>query len=102
VFEQACASCHSWTGVSPIAPTATLTGSRAVNDPSAINVAQVVLSGAARRTPPGALGMPAFGHSYSDSEIAAVANYVTARFGSKASSITEKQVADLRKQTSQE
>ena len=28
--------------------------------------------------------MPAFGNAYSDDEIAAVANYVTARFGSKA------------------
>ncbi len=102
VFEGACASCHSWTGVSPIAPTATLTGSRAVNDPTAVNVAQVVLLGAARRTPQGTLAMPAFGDAYSDAEIAAVANYVTARFGSKPSSITEKQVADLRKQTAQE
>jgi mono/diheme cytochrome c family protein len=102
VFEGACASCHSWTGVSPIAPTATLTGARAVNDPSAVNVAQVVLLGGARRTPQGTLAMPAFGDAYSDAEIAAVANYVTARFGSKPSSITEKQVADLRKQTAQE
>ena len=29
--------------------------------------------------------MPAFGNAYSDVEIAAVANYVTARFGSKGS-----------------
>jgi len=102
VFEGACASCHGWSGVSPITSAATLTGARAVNDPSAINVAQVVLSGAGRRTPQGALPMPAFGNAYSDAEIAAVANYVTARFGSKPSSITEKQVADLRKQTAQD
>ena len=102
VFEGACASCHGWSGVSPIAPAATLTGARAVNDPSAVNVAQVVLSGAGRRTPQGALPMPAFGAAYSDAEVAAVANYVTARFGSKPSSITEKQVADLRKQTAQD
>jgi mono/diheme cytochrome c family protein len=101
VFEGACASCHSWSGVSPVTPAATLTGARAVNDPSAVNVAQVVLSGAARRIPQGALSMPAFGDAYSDAEIAAVANYVTARFGSAPSSITEKQVADLRKQTAQ-
>jgi len=34
VFEGACASCHDWSGVSPIADFATLTGSRAVNDPA--------------------------------------------------------------------
>jgi mono/diheme cytochrome c family protein len=32
--------------------------------------------------------MPAFGNAYSDEEIAAVANYVTARFGSKGSQLT--------------
>jgi mono/diheme cytochrome c family protein len=100
IFAGACASCHNWSGVSPITPLATLTGARAVNDPSAINVAQVVISGAERRTQD-AVSMPAFGNAYSDAEIAAVANYVTARFGSKPSAITEKDVANLRKQTSQ-
>ena len=42
--------------------------------------------------------MPAFGHAYSDDEIAAVANYVTARFGSKPSQLTAKDVAELREQ----
>ena len=83
VFEGACASCHGWTGVSPISPFATLTGARAVNDPSATNVAQIVISGTRRHTD-GAVSMPAFGAAYSDAEIAAVANYVTARFGAKA------------------
>lgn len=101
IFEGACASCHDWTGVSPVTPLATLTGARAVNDPTAANVAQVVISGAVRRNPPGALSMPAFGAAYSDAEIAAVANYVTARFGSRPSSITEKGVAALRQQTAQ-
>ena len=101
VFEGACVSCHGWTGESPLTPFATLTGARAVNDPGAINVAQIVISGTRRQTPPGALSMPAFGSAYSDAEIAAVANYVTARFGSKGSQITEQDVAALRKQTSQ-
>jgi mono/diheme cytochrome c family protein len=42
--------------------------------------------------------MPAFGSTYSDSEIASVANYVTARFGAKASDLTVDQVAKLRTQ----
>ncbi len=99
VFEQACVSCHSWTGVSAISPFATIAGARAVNDPSATNVAQIVISGTARRTPPGVVSMPAFGRSYSDVEIAAVANYVTGRFGSASSNISETQVSELRKQT---
>jgi len=98
VFAQACASCHSWTGVSSLSSSATISGSRAVNDPTATNVAQIVVSGTQRLTP-GSMSMPAFGSIYSDTEIAAVANYVTARFGSAASKLTAKDVAELRNQT---
>jgi mono/diheme cytochrome c family protein len=101
IFEGACAACHGWTGQSAITPFATLTGARAVNDPSAMNVAQIVISGTHRRTPNGVVSMPAFGPSFSDLEIAAVANYVTARFGSKGSALSEKDIADLRQQTAQ-
>jgi len=45
--------------------------------------------------------MPSFGNANSDDEIAAVANYVTARFGSKRSQITARYVAKLRKQTAE-
>jgi mono/diheme cytochrome c family protein len=98
VFAQACASCHSWTGVSALSPFATISGSRAVNDPTATNVAQIIISGT-QRLAPGALSMPPFGSTYTDSEIAAVANYVTGRFGTAASKLTAKDVADLRSQT---
>src|SRR5260370_23663631 len=79
VFEGACVSCHGWSGESPVSPFATLTGALAVNDPSAVNVAQIVLSGTIRHNPPDALSMPAFGNAYSADEIAASANYVTPR-----------------------
>jgi mono/diheme cytochrome c family protein len=101
IFEGTCVSCHGWTGESPVSPFATITGSVAVNDPSAINVAQIVISGTKRHTPDGVLSMPAFGDAYSDDEIAAVANYVTARFGGKGSKLTARDVADLREQTAQ-
>jgi mono/diheme cytochrome c family protein len=101
MFEGACVSCHGWSGESAISPFATLTGAWAVNDPEATNVAQIVISGTKRHTPEGAVSMPAFGNAYSDSEIAAVANYVTARFGAKGSKLTARDVAELRKQTSQ-
>jgi mono/diheme cytochrome c family protein len=102
VFEGACVSCHGWTGESSLSPFATLTGSWAVNDPSATNVAQIVISGTVRHVPADAISMPAFGSAYSDAEIAAVANYVTARFGGKGSSLTAQDVADLRNQAAQE
>jgi mono/diheme cytochrome c family protein len=96
VYEGACAGCHGWTGVSPGIAAATLTGTRAVNDATAINVAQVVINGGERQADAGPSNMPAFGSTYSDSEIASVANYVTARFGANASDLTAGQVAKLR------
>ena len=100
VFEGACVSCHGWTGVSAISPFATIAGARAVNDRTAVNVAQIVISGTKRSTPHGVLSMPNFGASYSDVEIAAVTNYVTARFGSDPSRVSAKDVAALRTETS--
>jgi mono/diheme cytochrome c family protein len=100
VFEGACVSCHGWTGISAISPYATIAGARAVNDPAATNVAQIVISGTTRHTPAGVISMPAFGSIYSDTEIAAVVNYVTKRFGAEGSTISAKEVAELRGQTS--
>ncbi|MGB7102922.1 MAG: cytochrome c [Xanthobacteraceae bacterium] len=100
VFEGACVSCHSWTGVSTISPYATIAGARAVNDPTATNVAQIVISGTMRHAPKGIISMPGFGGIYSDEEIAAVVNYVTKRFGSEESKISAKDVAELRSSTS--
>ena len=63
VFEGACASCHSWSGVSLLTNEATLTGARSVNDVSAVNVAQIVISGERRQTAHGVVMMPAFGQA---------------------------------------
>jgi mono/diheme cytochrome c family protein len=100
IFAGACAGCHGWTGVSAISPYATIAGARAVNDPDAINVAQIVISGTKRHRPPGVISMPAFGDAYSDTEIASLVNFVTKRFGSAPSRISAKEVAELRGQTS--
>jgi len=98
VYAGACAGCHDWTGVSPVIPYATLTGVRSVNDPTAINVVQVILSGAHRQTSDSRTAMPAFGSAYSDAEIASLANYVTARFGARPSAVTAENIAALRAQ----
>jgi len=99
VFQEACVSCHDWTGVSAISSYATIAGARAVNDRAATNVAQIVISGTRRLTPQGVISMPAFGAAYSDNEIAADTNYVTSRFGSEPSKIRANEVADLRGET---
>ncbi len=96
VYEGACAGCHGWTGVSPVIPFATLTGTRGINDPTATNVAQVIIGGGQRHVVGDSNNMPGFGSTYTDEEIASVANYVTARFGAKGSDLTAAQVAKLR------
>jgi mono/diheme cytochrome c family protein len=97
MFEGNCVSCHTWTGAGAVIGEAQLTGSRSVNDPSAANVVQMILGGAGRPGTPHPY-MPGFGHAYSSAEIAAVANYVTARFGSAPSHITPADVANFRRQ----
>jgi mono/diheme cytochrome c family protein len=96
VYEGACAGCHGWTGVSPVLTSATLTGIRSVNDPTATNVAQVIIRGAQRHMADTSTTMPSFGDAYSDAEIAGVANYVTARFGNQGSKLSAANVAKLR------
>lgn len=98
VYEGACAGCHGWTGESPVLAPASLIGTRAVNDPSALNVAQIVIHGGPGHAINDPGNMPAFGSSYSDDEIASVANYVTARFGARASTLSAANIARMRSQ----
>jgi mono/diheme cytochrome c family protein len=96
-FAGVCSGCHGWTGANSLVSHSTLTGTRAVNDPTATNVALAVLRGSSALPPSGDIAtMPAFGAAYSDADIAAVSNYVTARFGAKGSAITADDVRKLR------
>jgi mono/diheme cytochrome c family protein len=97
VFEGNCVSCHAWTGAGAIINTAQLTGSRAVNDVSATNVIQMILRGSGSPESGGAY-MPSFAAAYSNADIAAVADYVTTRFGSRPSHTAPDRVAVLRLQ----
>jgi mono/diheme cytochrome c family protein len=98
IFSGACAGCHGWTGENDLVPHSTFTGSRAVNDPTATNVALAVLHGAGElpASDNAIATMPAFGEILTDSDVAAVANYVIARFGAAPSSITAAEVGMLR------
>ncbi len=98
-FAGACAGCHGWTGANKLVTHSTLVGTRAVNDPTATNVALAVIRGAGPLPASSDLAvMPAFGAAYSDADIAAVSNYVTARFGVRGSSLTPDDVRKLRVQ----
>jgi mono/diheme cytochrome c family protein len=96
VYEGACAGCHGWSGVSPSLATATLTGTRAINDPQGNNVAQVILRGGERHATDSSVYMPEFGSAYSDGEIASVANFVTERFGARGSNLTAPDIVKMR------
>jgi mono/diheme cytochrome c family protein len=98
IFSGTCAGCHGWTGRNDLVPHSAFVGSRAVNDPTATNVALAILRGAGE-LPPSATAivtMPAFGDVLTDADVAAVSNYVIARFGATPSSITAADVATLR------
>jgi mono/diheme cytochrome c family protein len=97
LFESACASCHQWNGKGQQTSYAALLGTRGVNDVSGANVTQVILQGVKMRIGANDVYMPAFGSAYSDTEVAALANYVVAHFGDKKGTVTPKDVADRRK-----
>ena len=78
-----------------------MTGARAVNDPHGTDAAQIVLAGMKRSSPAGVTPMPSFGAAYSDSDIAAVTNYVTTRFGASASNLRPGDIAKMRRETGQ-
>jgi mono/diheme cytochrome c family protein len=97
LFEGACASCHQWNGQGQQSPYAALVGTRGVNDISGANVTQAILQGVTMRVGDKDVFMPAFGNAYSDTEVAALANYVIGHFGGKQGSVTPQEVAERRR-----
>ena len=96
LFEGACASCHQWNGAGQQTPYAGLAGTRGVNDPKGANVTQAILHGVTMRIGDTDVYMPAFGHGYSDPEVAALANFVIGHFGGKQGEVTPEDVAKRR------
>jgi len=98
VFEGACTACHDFNGSGAVSNYASLVGDRSVNDPAGTNATQAILHGTHLHTALGKEFMPGFGNGYSDSEIAAVVNFVTGRFGTSASALTPDEVAKRRQE----
>jgi mono/diheme cytochrome c family protein len=96
LFEGACASCHLWDGTGLESRYAALLGTRAVNDLSGVNVTETILHGADFKIGDREVFMPAFGAGYSNTEVAALTNYVIAHFGDKQSTVTPDDVARRR------
>ena len=98
LFAGACASCHQWNGLGRQTPRASLLRLRSVNDTYGMNLTRMILDGVDVRVRGQDVHMPAFGHAYSDAEVAALANYVIAQFGNKQGRVTPALVAERRKQ----
>lgn len=98
LFEGACASCHQWNGKGQQTPYASLLGTRGVNDVRGANVTQILLHGSSLRGENASIFMPGFGNAYSNTEIAALSNYVIGHFGNKQGTVTPDDVAERRKQ----
>jgi mono/diheme cytochrome c family protein len=96
IFEGACANCHQYNGDGRQTAYASLIGSRSAGDPDGANVTQIMLRGARYRFKDQNVYMPPSGAGYSDIELAAVANYVIAQFGSRTGRVTPEAVAKQR------
>lgn len=96
LFEGHCASCHGWNGEGVQTKYGALRGSQTVNDPGATNLVQAILRGSSIETPEGHVAMPGFGASFTDAEVAAVANYVLQHFGNKRPTVTPDRVKKAR------
>jgi mono/diheme cytochrome c family protein len=96
LFEGACASCHQWDGSGQQSAYAMLLGTRGVYDASGANVTQAILQGVNLRIGGSDVYMPAFGRAYSDTEVAALVNYVVGRFGGQRGTVTADDVAKRR------
>lgn len=98
LFAGACASCHQWNGNGQQAEHAGLLGNRGVNDAEAHNVTQIILKGIDMHVGDNHIYMPGFAATYSDTEIAELANYVVTQFGNKQGKVSPAEVAERRDQ----
>ena len=96
LFAGACAGCHQWDGVGRQSGYADLLGTRGVNDPSGHNVVQAILHGAQFHIAGNDVYMPAFTQGYTDTQVAALANFVIRHYGGKQGTVTPAQVAGAR------
>ncbi len=105
LYEDHCISCHqaSGKGVPSIYPA--LAGNPSVTSPIAANVVHMVLQGGfapGTAGNPRPYGMPPFGQSMSDSEVAAVITYIRNTWGNQANAVSPVDVNHLRSRQGQQ
>ena len=96
LFQGACASCHRSNGTGVQSDYAALLGDQSVADPAGQNLLQMMLHGGAIATADGMMGMPAFSRGYTDTELAAVANYTISQLSHVQGHVSAAQVGKLR------
>jgi mono/diheme cytochrome c family protein len=98
LYLNQCAQCHgdNGEGRGDYPP---LAGNRTVTMSSSVNLVRIILSGGFAPTTDGnprPYGMPPFGHTLSDSEVAEVATYVRNAWGQKAGAVMPLEVQKIR------
>jgi mono/diheme cytochrome c family protein len=87
LYSGTCAGCHPLSADSSLSAFADLRGARTARDPQGTNLLQLLGEGSAHGAG-GASSMPGFGRGYSDTERAAIANFVLAQWGGVAPALT--------------
>jgi mono/diheme cytochrome c family protein len=97
LFNGACATCHGIDGAgTPDGAYPSLTANATVGAGSPANLVLTIAGGVDRESANGHAFMQTFGEELTDAQIAAVATYVTSRFGNPAVTVDEATVAQLR------
>lgn len=96
LYSSACASCHGENGQGVKGAFPSLTSNATVNASDPSNLIMVIYDGINRHDSRGYTVMPGFKRDLDDQQIAALASYVTQRFGHPDVSVTSEQVAVTR------
>jgi mono/diheme cytochrome c family protein len=99
LYEQHCAECHGVNGEGITAAYPRLAGNRAATADTPVNLVRMILNGGyppSTHGNPRPYGMPPFGPSLSDAEVAAVASYVRASWNNQAGLVSTVDVSRLR------
>jgi mono/diheme cytochrome c family protein len=99
LYKTHCAECHGERGEGGAGAYVPLAGHRTVNMASSANLVKVILAGGfppSTAGNPRPFGMPPFGQSLTDAEIAALASFLRSSWGNNAPIVTELSVNRLR------
>lgn len=99
LYQAQCAECHGAGGEGGGSAYPALAGHRTVTQASSANLVKIIIHGGFAPTTAGnprPYGMPPFGQSLSDADIAALASYVRSAWGNQAGAVTPFDVGRVR------